>query len=167
MTEEKRLRKDVLRDVVRAAERRRDGVLPMDVPGVDTTFRDETTLLCALHLRWLARLAGRIERRLAKGPSDLDRAVARAWAATAREMPGVRAVLDHYIDEPSSSQMTVAMDRALMREHALLASRAGHPADSLYVGARIEESGRDLYAETRGHDMTAPLRRRIRAVLAA
>ena len=57
-------RGDVLRSVVEEANARRDGVLPMDLPGVAETFGDETALVAALQLRWHTRLAGRIERSL-------------------------------------------------------------------------------------------------------
>lgn len=162
MTEQQRLRSDVLRDVIRIADRRRDGVLPMDVDGVDETFRDELTLLAALRLHWFARLSGRLDRRLASQPADLDATVARAWAATAREMPGVRAVLDRCAAEPTSAEMAVAMDRATSKELSLLALAAGHAVDSgedvLAVGALLEQRGRAL---------TASLRARLKAVLAA
>ena len=89
-------REDVLRDVVAAVDTRRDGLLPMDLPGVASAFGDEPTLLGALQLRWHTRLAGRIERELDLAPHDPDAAIEAARRQTAREMPGVRAVLDRY-----------------------------------------------------------------------
>ncbi len=76
----------VLRDVITAVDARRDGLLPMDVTGVTEAFGDELTLLGALQLRWHTRLAGRIEP--AATPTEARR-------ATARDLPGVRAVIDH------------------------------------------------------------------------
>lgn len=46
----------VLRDVLAELDRRLDGRLPMDVPGVDLTFRDPRTLLDVLHARALPGL---------------------------------------------------------------------------------------------------------------
>src|SRR4051794_39292552 len=41
-------RGDVLREVIAAADQRRDGLLPSDVDGVSETFTDELDLLAAL-----------------------------------------------------------------------------------------------------------------------
>ena len=89
-------RAEVLREVIAAVDARRDGLLPMDVPGVARAFGDEQTLLGALQLRWHTRLAGRIESELDVAPHDPESAIAAARRQTAREMPGVRAVLDRY-----------------------------------------------------------------------
>jgi len=56
-------RGEVLRTVIDAADARRDGLLPMDVPGVPETFGDELSLLGALQLRWHTRLSGRLDHR--------------------------------------------------------------------------------------------------------
>ena len=74
-------RGDILRDVIAAADLRRDGVLPMDVDGVAETFGDDLDLLAALQLRWHTRLAGRIEREQMNQPMDLEHAVVRRLAA--------------------------------------------------------------------------------------
>jgi len=89
-------REDVMRDVIAAVDARADGRLPMDLPGVAETFGDDRTLLGALQLRWHTRLAGRIERELDRAPHDPEAAVAAARRQTARELPGVRAVLDRH-----------------------------------------------------------------------
>ena len=68
-------RGDVLRDVVAEAEARRDGVLPMELPGVTETFGDAHHLVAALQLRWHTRLAGSIERALLDQPDDPESAV--------------------------------------------------------------------------------------------
>ena len=88
-------REDAMRDVIAAVDARADGRLPMDLPGVAETFGDDRTLLGALQLRWHTRLAGRIERELDRAPHDPAAAVAAA-RQTARDLPGVRAVLDRY-----------------------------------------------------------------------
>ena len=53
-------RGDVLREVIRTADERLDGRLPLDVDGVADTFGDELTLLGALQLRWHTLLAGHV-----------------------------------------------------------------------------------------------------------
>src|SRR3954452_4594531 len=89
-------RGDVLRRVFDEVRTRRDGRLPMDVPGVAETFHDELDLLGALQLRWSSRLSGKIERDLSNQPMDLESAVIAAWRATADELPGIREIQDHY-----------------------------------------------------------------------
>ena len=49
-------RGETLRVVVDTANERRDGVLPMDAPGVTENFTDELDLIGALLLKWHARL---------------------------------------------------------------------------------------------------------------
>ena len=83
-------RADILRAVTDEADRRRDGALPADVPGVSATFRDDLDLLRALQLRWYTRLSGALERSLASQPRDLDAAVRDGWVRTAEAMPGIR-----------------------------------------------------------------------------
>ena len=89
-------REDAMRDVIAAVDARADGRLPMGLPGVPETFGDEKTLLGALQLRWHTRLGGRIERELDRAPHDPEAAIAAARRETARELPGVRAVLDRH-----------------------------------------------------------------------
>ena len=88
-------RGEILRSVTRVADERLDGALPLDVPGVRETF-DEHSLLGALSLRWHTRLAGRLERELDRAPHDPEAAMAAARRQTARDLPGVRAVLDRH-----------------------------------------------------------------------
>lgn len=168
------LRGDVLRTVVRAVDRRRDGRLPMDVEGVTETFRDELTLIGALQLKWYTRLSGQIEHELADEPLDLEEAVVRAWQATARALPGVRAVLDRHLAEPSSPEMGKVLTKAVAKEHhmlALTAGRASAPGEAAArVGADIEARARASYVSpaprpTRHSGPT--LVRRLKAVLAA
>ena len=113
----------VLRDVITAVDARRDGLLPMDVTGVTEAFGDELTLLGALQLRWHTRLAGRIERELAREPADPAAAAAEARRATARDLPGVRAVIDHYTEHPLDEPMAHATAIAARKERALLLGR--------------------------------------------
>lgn len=169
-------RGEILRAVIETADARRDGIVPMDVPGVAETFRDELTLIGALQLRWISRLTGRIERELTNEPMDLESAVVGAWAGLAAEMPGVRAVLDHYRAHPVDDTMARAMSVSTAKEQAMLAVLAGRSsttdAAATRVGEAIERRARDAYvapprpagAHAAEH---ATLVDRIRAVLAA
>ena len=143
-------RGEILRTVVAAANERRDGILPTDVPGVTAFFDDELALLGSLQLRWHTRLAGRIERELMNQPMDLEAAVLAAWQGTADEMPGVRAVLDRHRDHPLDDAMARAMTKATAKERTLLAVMAGQAsahdeASAARVGAGLEERARTTW----------------------
>jgi len=172
-------RGETLRAVITTAAARRDGVLPMDVPGVAETFADELDLLAALQLKWHTRLSGHIERMLVAQPMDLREAVTVAWSNTAHELAGVRLVLDHYREHPVDDAMARAMDRATAKEHHLLAVMAGRSGlgdeAARRIGAEIEEEARLLH---RGIPVLTPeaveeqeprgtLLERLRAVVAA
>jgi hypothetical protein len=145
-------RGEVLRAVVDQAEARRDGVLPMDVPGVAETFGDELALIGALQLRWHTRLAGMVERELMEAPSDLESAVLSAWRKTATELSGIRAILDAYGATPTSEEMRRTLETAHRKDWALLAAMAGRAsaqdAGAMVVGRRIEEKARAAYRPT-------------------
>jgi hypothetical protein len=167
-------RGETLRAVTAEADRRRDGLLPLDVDGVAETFGDALSLLGALQLRWHARLSGRIERELLLNePMDLESAVVAAWRATASDLPGIRAILDHYRDHPVDEAMADAVARATAKEHAVLAVAAGlaGPSDAAAarIGARIESEARATYVLPQR--VRAPRRStfldRLRAALAA
>lgn len=176
-------RGEVLRTVIATAEDRRDGRAPMDVPGVAETFGDELDVVGALQLRWITRLGGRIERELADQPMVLDAAVVAAWAGLAAEMPGVRAILDHYRSEPLDEAMARAMRVSTAKERAMLAVLAGRSSGTdqaaARVGGELEQRARTAWAdagrpapETDRHaprHVAGPvgLVGRIRAVLAA
>ena len=166
-------RGEVLRSVIASVDARCDGVLPMDVDGVTETFGDELTLLGALQLRWHTRLAGRIERELMSRPVDLEGGVVAAWQQTAAEMPGVRAVIDHYRAEPTSDAMARAMATAMAKEHVLLSVMAGASStgDELAIpaGEEIANRARASYVvETTSHRAEpTSLVDRLKAVLAA
>lgn len=132
-------REDVLRAVVTAADTRRDGVLPMHLDGVAETFADELDLLGALSLRWHTRLAGRIERELGDHPGDPEDAVVAAWRATARELPGIRAILDEHRAAPHDDATAAALRTSTGRERALLAVMAGRAAAQDAAAPRIGE----------------------------
>jgi len=164
----------ILRDAITAANARRDGALPLDVPGVTEGFDDELELLGALQLRWHTRLAGRIERELMNEPMDLESAVVAAWHATADELPGVLAIVDQHCAAPSSEAMAHAMDRSTDKQRILLAMMAGRVSkpdvDAVRVGAQIEGRARASYRPVRPTDPRSShpgLFDRIKAALAA
>jgi hypothetical protein len=142
-------RGEVLRTVIDAADARRDGLLPMDVPGVSETFEDELTLLGALQLRWHTRLSGRIEAALMHQPTDTDEAVVAAWHATADELPGIRMVLDHYRAEPLSDRMAAMIATSAAKERVLMAAMAGRTGATAQAtaaaGRILEKRARTTY----------------------
>ena len=145
-------RGEVLRSVVDTANSRRDGTLPMELPGVTEAFGDESELVAALQLRWHTRLNGRIERALCEEPMDLESAVLTAWRRTACELAGVRAILDAFSEEPTSSEMGEALTRANHKDWILLAAMAGQAsaadAGAARVGRRLEQKARVAYDPT-------------------
>jgi hypothetical protein len=166
-------RGDVLREVIRLADERLDGRLPLDVDGVADTFGDELTLIGALQLRWHTRLAGHVERALSDQPLDLEGAVALAWLDAAEDMPGTRAILDHHVAHPTSPEMARTLAVATGKEHemlALMAGRASAPgAAAARVGRGIEAAARTSYVPgaVRPAAATPSLVQRLKAVLAA
>jgi hypothetical protein len=165
-------RGEILGDVMDTADLRLDGRLPMDVAGVTDKFDGELDLLCTLQLKWHTRLAGRIERFFAVEPLDLEGAVIAAWRDVAGEMPGVRAILDHYRAHPVDAAMAHAMAKAVSKEHILLAVMAGNASVSdelaVTVGERIEERARESYVPLAPVETRSPsIIDRIRAALAA
>ena len=117
-------RGEVLRAVIDEANSRRDGRLPLDVPGVAETFGDELALLGALQLRWHTRLAGMIERELLDDPADTESAVDAAWQRAAGELAGGRAILDACAETPTSPEMARMIDTAHRKDRALMTAMA-------------------------------------------
>ncbi len=147
-----RTRGEILRDVTAVADVRPDGTLPWDVDGVARAFADELDLVGALQLRWHTRLAGRIERELMHHPLDLELAVVTAWRATARELPGIRAIIDRHRDQPLDREMAEAMSAATTKEHELLAVMAGRASLGDPLAAR---AGAEIEARARAHVVLA------------
>jgi hypothetical protein len=147
-----RSRGEILRDVTAVADARPDGALPWNLEGVPAAFADELDLLGALQLRWHTRLAGRIERELMGQPLDLEQAVITAWRATARELPGIRAIVDRYREEPLDREMARAMATATAKEHELLAVMAGR---ATLDDPRAARAGAEIEARARAHVVLA------------
>jgi hypothetical protein len=170
-------RGDVLRDVIAAADLRRDGELPRDVDGVSATFADDLELLGALQLKWHTRLAGRIEREQMHQPLDLRAAVVRAWHQTADELPGIRAILDAQRARPADDATAEIIRRSAAKEHGLLAVMAGEAsaqdARAAAVGALIEAEAKaswqalDTVPDAAADTGRPTLLERLRAALAA
>ena len=168
-------RGDVLHAVISELAIRRDGTLPMELPGVNETFRDELDLIGALQLKWSARIQGWLEREFAAQPMEVEDAVIRAWRNTDAELAGVREVLDHYTAHPTSKPMADALRRASVKERTMLAANAGRLSfldaeeHGNKIGAEIEAKARDerhVVAETPAEPVPS-LRKRLKAAFAA
>ncbi|MET1059316.1 MAG: hypothetical protein ABWX84_06950 [Nocardioides sp.] len=146
-------RGEVLHTVIAEANTRRDGTLPMDLPGVTETFRGELDVLATLQLRWHTRLAGGIERELASQPLDLASAVVDAWRVTADQLPGVRAILDRYAGEPADDAMAHVMAVSTAKERQMLAVLAGRVSSTdvephgQRIGEELEDRARAGWSE--------------------
>ena len=163
-------RDKVLTDVITEVDRRLDGELPMDVPGVEHTFRDASTLAGALHVRWSATLAAHVERELVAQPDDPEAAVVRAWRRAARELPGVRMVLDRLVDQARGPELA-RLHRREARQRQWLAHRAGLSSnprtlddDAVLRGEQLELAGR-RYFDPHARKPRRSLVERIRAAL--
>ncbi|MCW2782952.1 MAG: hypothetical protein JWR35_3401 [Marmoricola sp.] len=139
-------RGEILRTVIETADERRDGQLPMDVPGVTATFRDELDLIAALTLKWHARLSGHIEREMMSQPMDLEMAVMRAWRAATDDLPGIRMIIDHYSEFPTDAAMADVLVKVHEKEWMRLAAAAGLSNDespaAADAGHRLETRAR-------------------------
>lgn len=142
-------RADVLRAVVAHADAARDGELPLDLPGVARAFAGPEDLVAALQLRWHTRLSGAVERSLMSEPADLEGAVLKAWRTTARDLAGVRLVLDRQAEAPANRAVADVLDRAARKDRTLLAVMAGRSgmdeAAAQEAGRAIERRARAAY----------------------
>ncbi|MEO5651266.1 MAG: hypothetical protein ABIN79_09455 [Marmoricola sp.] len=166
-------REEILRAVVDTADRRLDGNLPTDLPGVTDTFPTDTDLVSALLLKWHTRLSGNVERILMAEPMGLEESVAAAWRRTAEQMPGVRLILDRagHLD---NSTLKPLVQRAQEREWVRLAMAAGvanNPSPAAAAaGRRLEETARAglvLAGQVSAHAANESFVRRLKAALAA
>ena len=146
-------RGEILQSVVEAVDARLDGRLPMQLPGVAESFRDELDLIAALWLKWNARLSGNLERALTGEPMDLEDAVASGWRVTRDQLPGVRLVLDRYVESPTDPEMAAALERARDKEWCRLAAAAGLANDESPAAAR---AGRQIELRARDASSTTP-----------
>jgi len=141
-------RGDVLQAVIKEADTRRDGELPMYVAGVEQVFSDELDLLGTLSLKWHTRLSGHIETAAKDQPLDLEQATIQAWRAAADETPGVRLVLDKALAE-GDDEVVALLARSQEKERELLALNSGKISTyqlaehGARVGAGVEEKARE------------------------
>ncbi|GGO93431.1 hypothetical protein GCM10011584_32110 [Nocardioides phosphati] len=141
-------RGDVLQAVIKEADVRRDGELPMYVAGVEQVFRDELDLLGALSLRWHTRLSGHTETIAKEQPLDLEQATIEAWRGAADEIPGVRLVLDKALAE-GDDEVVEILERSREKERELLALNSGRISayqlaeHGARVGAAVEAKARE------------------------
>jgi hypothetical protein len=83
---------------------------------------------------------------------ELEDAVIATWRGTVEELPGIRAVLDHYRDNPVDEAMTIALEKASAKERQLLAVWAGRVSAMEVdefggrIGAEIETKARDGFS---------------------
>lgn len=124
-------------DVLRAASARLDEAagrgpaaedllgVALGTPGVPEAFVDEVDVVGGLLLRRHARLTAELDRALSSQPRDLARAVELGWAATARGLPGIGALLDQQRGRPATPALEQMLRRADGKEHARLAQAAG------------------------------------------
>lgn len=122
-------RTDALRGVIAQLEVSRD--LPWD-DELAAVFGDREGLLVALHDVWNRRLVARLD--LARELHDIPQAsVAEAWHAVARELAGVRRLLDAYDAHPALAaarqyelrSVAVAANVATLADPPALAARRG------------------------------------------
>lgn len=143
-------RGDVLQAVIKEANIRRDGELPMYVPGVEQVFGDELDLLGALSLKWHTRLSGHIETKAKDQPLDLEQATIEAWRAAADEIPGIRLVLDAALAE-GDDEVVAILERSREKERELLALNSGKISayqlaeHGAHVGAGVEAKAREAF----------------------
>jgi len=169
-------RADVLRAVIDAANLRRDGALPLDVPGVEAVFDDIDDLVGALLLRWHTRLAAELEHALFTEPLDLEAAVIRGWCTARDRLAGVRLIIDSLTEERLSPEMAGKLRVTAHKDWAMMAIMAGqvsfHDETAIPVGRRIEAKARSAGRCGTPPDDPSPkdsrsLLARIRAALAA
>ena len=167
-------RGEVLRAVIDAAGERRDGLLPVDVPGVQAAFSDTHDLMGALLIRWHTRLAAQIERELFEEPVDLEAAVIRGWCRTRDQLVGIRLIIDTLTSQRISPDLAAQLRTTAHKDWSLMAVMAGQAGYqdeiAISVGRRIEAKARQILerpAEVLPPAKPMSLLARIRAALAA
>jgi hypothetical protein len=167
-------RAEVLGAVIRAANLRQDGALPLDVPGVEATFEDVDDLVGALLLRWHTRLAAELERAMFSEPLDLEAAVVHGWCAARDALPGVRRILDELTEQRISPQLSGKLRVTAHKDWAMMAIMAGlvsyQDETAVPLGRRIEARARHASVPETPPEQAPPrpsLLARIRATFAA
>lgn len=141
-------RKNVLREMIAIADRRRDVTLTdllTTVEGGREAFPTDTDLLFELQMTWFQRLSGQMDRLISDGHDSPELVPVTAWVSTAAQLPGTRALLDAHLDEP-------ALRKAFAKELSYLALSAGVPA----VGPALAAHGRRIQQAARDEVAAAP-----------
>lgn len=131
-----RRKAQVVRDVLARLDATSGDELPWDAATAEV-FADRGELLRELQQVWSRRLAARVDLALESG--DAEDGVAAAWQELARELPGLRRVLDSHESHP-------ALRHGVRTEHRLLGVAAGHaalddpPWYAAHTGARLTGS---------------------------
>lgn len=141
------LRSAGLRDLLDAVDARLASGAPADAVRVETVpagYADLDDLLVQVYGTWIRRLQARLEQTceldIAPEEASAAEATAAAWAATARDLPGVRALLDTYADRPALQRLRASEESWM----ALAAAVAGPGAGAALIAtarARASESG--------------------------
>ena len=161
------VRAQVLRDVVATLDRRVDGTVPRDVPGLREAFPDDVDLVGVLVLRWSARLTAALDRALAPTAptlgSDRRAEVCRAWSETAEQLPGTRRLLDDLLAAPTTGpELRALLLRSRDLERRRLAEAAGIGGG---IGGGAGAGRRDRALET-GRRLEQAARSQVRPRLA-
>ncbi|RYJ00968.1 MAG: hypothetical protein EON52_22485 [Actinomycetales bacterium] len=123
-------RTTVLRDVLEAADQRRD-LTPDDlldsIDGARDVFATDVDLLLSLHMTWTQRLSGALDIALGDSTEDAETAVVDAWTRAASAAPAMRRLLDDADDLP---ELAVP----LARECVVLARSARSHGDLVQAG---------------------------------
>ena len=130
-------RRDIINSVIENAKADPDGRLPFaEIPSARREFASEQDLLLALHHKWSQLLTGQLRTELS-GARDGEHsdAVTRAWHATEREHPVLRALIAANLDTTPALR---AMHETDLRTIAIAAGMAEphEPAEEITrVGA--------------------------------
>lgn len=167
-------RQDALRDVLALADGRSEPSLDdllETVPGARQAYPDPDLALLDAQMAFVQRVRGGVD--LALGDdlgvpaTDREELVVQAWAQTADQMPGARALLD-------AAESDGRLEKAFAKERAILAGLAGstvHGPHLLEHGDRIRRKARRRITHRAGDVADAVARQglfgRLRDALAA
>ena len=128
-------RKELLREIFAMADRHPDRTsLSSVLDAVDPhrlVLEDETAALFEIQMVWFQRLSGHIDRLTSEGGEAPALVAVAAWAASAAELPGARALLDAHSD-------STELAAAFAKERAFIAASAGIPANDPNLDGRGE-----------------------------
>ena len=168
-------RKELLREIFAMADRHPDRALDTVLDAVDPhrlVLEDEAAALFEIQMVWFQRLSGHIDRLASEGGETPALVAVAAWAATAAELPGARALLDAHSD-------AAELSTAFAKERVFIAASAGVPTNDPHLGghgeriiaaARIDAAAQPVLQtapEALHDDQRQGLIARLRSVIAA